>query len=106
MFDMEAAKELWEGSKGKPPLSQPPSGESSKQAAREAALAARGASRVLQSLPSKVACTFGTSTKSIAFYLCEQLQKLDSIVLTYRGGDTFCQARCCLQIAFIGFLCL
>lgn len=54
MFDTEAAQELLEGSKGKPPLAQRSSGEDSKQAARKAALAARNAARVLQGLPSKV----------------------------------------------------
>ncbi len=54
MFDVEAAQELLEGSKGKPPLSQKLSGEDSKQLAKKAALAARSASRTLQSLTSKV----------------------------------------------------
>ena len=54
MFDEEAAQEMLEGSKGKPPLAQRQSGEDTKQGARKAALAARSASRVLQSLPSKV----------------------------------------------------
>lgn len=54
MFDLEAAQELVEGSKGKPPLARRNSGEDSKQSAKKAALAARSASRVLQSLPSQV----------------------------------------------------
>ena len=55
MFDVEAAQDLLEGSKGKPPLAQKLSGgDDDKQSAKKAALAARSASRTLQSLPSKV----------------------------------------------------
>lgn len=54
MFDVEAAQELVEGSRGKPPLAQKLSGEDGKQLAKKAALAARSASRTLQGLPSKV----------------------------------------------------
>ena len=54
MFDVEAAQRVLEDSLGKPPLPVPSPGKDAKDNAAEAALAARNAARVLQSLPSKV----------------------------------------------------
>lgn len=58
MFDLEAAKRIADDSKGKPPLPEklaaPVSPSKPSSGPREAALAARNASRVLQSLPSQV----------------------------------------------------
>ena len=54
MFDVEAAQRVLENSLGKPPLPVPSAGTGAKDNAAEAALAARNAARVLQSLPSKV----------------------------------------------------
>lgn len=52
MFDLAAAKRLAEDSKHRPPLPEKPPAVSP-DTSREAAVAARNASRVLQSLPSK-----------------------------------------------------